>query len=836
MRRTGLPFARLFGLAWRQSLRELRAGEIRMLCLALVVAVAASVAIGYFTARLGAGMENRASEFLAADLVLLGSEPPRPEQVDAGLQRGLEHSRSLNFSTMAAGAEALQLASVKAVQANFPLRGEVRSAAAPDAPDQPGGAPAPGEAWVEPRLLLALDAKVGDRLDIGRKALTITRVLTYEPDRAGDFYSLTPRVLINLDDVAATGVIQPGSRVRYRELWRGEPQALAAYRQALTPALAANQRFEGPGDGNRQLGNALERAQRYLGLASLVAVVLAGVAVALSANRFAARRFDASALLRCLGLTRRDALVLYGLQLGLLGLAASLLGALLGWLAQLVLFELLHGLLPARLPAVGIGPALAGMGTGLVALVGFALPPLAALGRVPPLRVLRSDLQPVPLRTWLVYGCALLALGLIMWRLSLDLRLTLALLVGGLVAGLLFGSLLYLALRGLRRAMQGAPLAWRLGLGQLLRHPLAAVGQTLAFGLILLAMSLVVLLRGELLERWQAQLPAEAPNHFALNVLPDERQAFAAAVAGLSPHASPLYPIVQGRLVSVKGHPAQEGLEDDSRGGRATRRDLNLTWSAGLPDGNRLEGGQWWDALPAGDLPGVSLESELARSLGVGLGDTLGFVIGDRQIEARVTSLRQVSWDNFQPNFFVIFAPGALQDVPFTYLGSFYLPPGHDRELLALARQFPAVTLLPIDALLDQLRSILRQVSVAVEFVLLFVLAAGIAVLLAGLQATLDERIRQGALLRALGARRELLQRARRTEFILLGGASGLLAALGCEIVSALLYRLAFDLDWQPHPWLLLLPVLGALLVGAAGLLGTRRALTASPLLILRES
>ncbi|WP_423815083.1 ABC transporter permease, partial [Pseudomonas oryzihabitans] len=270
MNRTGLPLARLFLLAWRQSLREIRAGEIRMLCLALVVAVASSVAIGYFTARLGAGMENRASEFLAADLVLLGSEPARPEQVDAGLQLGLEHSRTLNFSTMAAGAEALQLASVKAVQANFPLRGEMRSAAAPDAPDQPGGAPAPGEAWVEPRLLLALDAKVGDRLDIGRKPLTISRVLTYEPDRAGDFYSLTPRVLINLDDVAATGVIQPGSRVRYRELWRGEPQALAAYRQTLTPGLAANQRFEGPGDGNRQLGNALERAQRYLGLASLV--------------------------------------------------------------------------------------------------------------------------------------------------------------------------------------------------------------------------------------------------------------------------------------------------------------------------------------------------------------------------------------------------------------------------------------------------------------------------------------------------------------------------------------------------------------------------------------
>ncbi|MFJ2549039.1 ABC transporter permease [Pseudomonas sp. NPDC087612] len=826
----------LFPLALRQLLRDARAGELRVLFFALLVAVAASTAIGYFGARLNGAMLLRATEFLGADLVLQGSSPAASEQISRGTALGLQHAQVVEFSSVIATDNGIQLSSIKAANDRYPLRGELRSAAEPYASETAGGGPAPGEAWVEPRLLAALELKIGDSIDVGMKTLRMSRVLTYEPDRAGNFYSLTPRVLINLADLEATGVVQPGSRVSYRELWRGEPEALASYRDAVSKNLAANQRLQDSRDGNQQIGGALGKAERYLNMASLVAVLLAGVAVALSASRFATRRFDASALLRCLGLSRRQALSLFCLQLAILGSIAALCGAALGWLAQLGLFQLLQGLMPAQIPPGGIGPALAGIATGLVALAGFALPPLAALGRVPPLRVLRRDLLPVPASSWLVYGAALFALGLIMWRLSLDLLLTFALLGGGLVAALLLGGLLLLGLRSLRRLLAGSPLAWRLGLGQLLRHPLAAAGQSLAFGLILLAMALIALLRAELLDTWQNQLPKDAPNYFALNILPDDKNSFAQRLSEFSAEAAPLYPVIPGRLTAINGEPVQQIVSKESTGDRAVQRDLSLTWAADLPQGNTLSEGQWWQAQPPADaLPGVSVEAELALSLKLKLGDQLTFSIGGLQRQVQVSSLRTVNWDSFQPNFYMIFQPQTLQDLPTTYLTSFYLAPGHDQQVVALSRAFPAVTILQVDALLEQLRSILAQVTLAVEYVLLFVLAAGLAVLFAGLQATLDERIRQGALLRALGAGRGLLVKARRIEFGLLGAASGLLAAIGCELITLVLYRYAFDLHWSPHPWLLLLPVLGALLVGGAGVYGTRRALNASPLAVLRE-
>jgi len=832
-----LPFARLLSLAARQLMRDARAGELRVLFFALVVAVAASTAIGYFGSRLNSAMLLRATEFLGADLILSGSTPAKPEQIETGTALKLDHSQIVIFSSVVATDNGIQLASVKAVDAAYPLRGELKSAEAPYQPEVSGGEPGPGEAWAEARVLVALNLKVGDNIDVGSTTLKLTRVLTYEPDRAGNFYSLTPRVMINMADLAATKVVQPGSRVSFRDLWRGTPENLAAYRKAIEAELAANQKIDDARDGNQQIGGALGKAERYLNMASLVAVLLAGVAVALSAARFAVRRFDASALLRCLGLSRNEALVLFSLQLAMLGIAASVTGALLGWLAQLGLFHLLENLMPAQVPPGGWLPALAGIGTGLVALAGFALPPLAALGRVPPLRVLRRDMLPIPASSWLVYGAALLALGLIMWRLSLDLVLTFALLGGGLIAAIVLGGVLLLALQSLRRLLAGASLPWRLGLGQLLRHPMAAAGQSLAFGLILLSMGLIALLRGELLDTWQNQLPKDAPNYFALNILPTERDNFAQRMSQLSTHSAPLYPMIPGRLMSINGEPVSKFVTKDSRGENATQRDLNLTWSAHLPEGNSITEGQWWsDQRPAADaIPGVSVETKLAKSLNMKLGDTLSFVIGGANHEVKVTSLRDINWDTFQPNFFMIFQPGTLPDVPTTYLTSFYLAPGHDQQIVELSRAFPAVTILQVEALLEQLRSILDQVTLAVQYVLLFVLAAGMAVLFSGLQATLDERIRQGALLRALGANRALLTKARRIEFGLLGAVSGVLAALGCELVSFALYRYAFNLEWSPHPWLLLLPLIGAMLVGGAGVFGTRRALNASPLTVLRE-
>ena len=830
-----MPLLRLLSLAIRQLLRDARAGELRVLFFALLVAVATSTAIGYFGARLNGAMLLRATEFLGADLLLEGSSPARPEQIDSGRELGLEHARIVEFSSVIATDNGIQLSSIKAVDSAYPLRGQLKSAAAPYASEESGGGPKAGEAWVESRLLTALNLKIGDSIDVGLQTLRLARVLTYEPDRAGNFYSLTPRVLISLDDLQATGVVQPGSRVSYKELWRGPAAALEHYRQLIKPGLAANQRLQDARDGNQQIGGALGKAERYLNMASLVAVLLSGVAVALSANRFAARRFDASALLRCLGLSRRETMLLFSVQLAVLGLLASLAGALLGWLAQLGLFYLLHDLLPNDVPPGGLLPAIAGIGTGLVALAGFAVPPLAALGRVPPLRVLRRDLLPIPSSTWMIYGAALFALGLIMWRLSLDLLLTFALLGGGLIAALFLGGLLLLLLQSLRRLLARSSLPWRLGLGQLLRHPLAAAGQSLAFGLILLSMALIALLRGELLDTWQNQLPKNAPNYFALNILPAEKQAFSDRLVQLSAPSAPLYPVVPGRLVSINGEPVREIVSKDSSGDRAVQRDLSLTWAADLPAGNSITEGQWWSSQTDDPVPGVSVEAKVAQSLKLKLGDRLIFTVAGVNREAQVTSLRSINWDNFQPNFFMIFQPGTLKDLPATYLTSFYLSPGHDQQIVELSRAFPAVTILQVEALLEQLRSILAQVTLAVEYVLLFVLAAGMAVLFSGLQATLDERIRQGALLRALGAERRLLIKARRIEFGLLGAVSGLLAALGSELISLVLYRFAFDLPWHPHPWLLLLPVIGALLVGGAGIFGTRRALNASPLSVLRE-
>jgi len=831
-----LPFLRLLNLATRQLLRDARAGELRVLFFALLVAVAASTAIGYFGARLNGAMLLRATEFLGADLVVEGSSPAKPEQIQAGEALKLDHAQIVVFSTVIATDAGIQLSSIKAVDTAYPLRGELKSAADLYQPEEVGQGPKPGEAWAESRLFPAVDLKIGDDIDVGSKTLKLTRVLTYEPDRAGNFYSLTPRVMINIADLQATGVVQPGSRVSYREMWSGPPEALAAYRKAIEPGLEPHQEIKDARDGSQQIGGALGKAERYLNMASLVAVLLAGVAVALSAARFAVRRFDASALMRCLGLSRNEALVLFSLQLAMLGLLASLSGALLGWLAQLALFALLHDLLPATVPAGGILPALAGIGTGLVALAGFALPPLAALGRVPPLRVLRRDVLPIPASSWLVYGAALLALGLIMWRLSLDLVLTFALLGGGVIAALVLGGLLLLTLKSLRRLLAGASLPWRLGLGQLLRYPLAAAGQSLAFGLILLSMGLIALLRGELLDTWQNQLPKDAPNYFVLNVLPDQKDAFAQQISKLSPHAAPLYPVVPGRLMNINDEPVNNFVTKDSRGENATRRDLNLTWAATLPEGNTLTSGNWWATDgETSAVPGVSVETKLAESLQIKLGDKLSFTVGGLSRDAVVTSLRDVNWDTFQPNFFIIFQPGTLQDLPTTYMTSFYLPAGNDKQIVELSRTFPAISLLGVEALLAQVRSILDQVTLAVQFVLLFVLAAGVAVLFSGLQSTLDERIRQGALVRALGAERALLIKARRIEFGLLGAVSGLLAALGCELVTFALYRYAFDLQWAPHPWLLLLPVIGALLVGGAGVFGTRRALNVSPLTVLRD-
>lgn len=824
-------------LAARLLVREWRAGELRIMLLALVIAVLVSTAISFFTDRLERGMSTRAAEFLGADL-RLSSRTPLPDEYLLNIFNfKLQHADVVDFSSVTSSTTEMQLSSIKAVSPGYPLRGELRISdsllgsekIADDIPEQ-------GEVWVEGRLLKLLGLEIGQSLEIGYAQLNISAVITHEPDRAGDFYSLTPRVLMNIADLPATQVIQPGSRVRYNLLLSGDANDIDDYRRWVTPLLTDDQQLAAVNDDNRQIGNALNRANQFLSLASITAVVLAGVAVAMSANRFASRHYDTSALLRCLGASRRRTLQLFIAQLLGLGMLATVIGLALGWLMQWGLVNLLRELLPPDLPAAGYQPLIVGTATGLVALIGFALPPLLRLGRVSPLRVLRRELTPMPASAWLIYGVALAGLCLLMWQFTGNLTMTLAVIAGGALAALLFGSLIWALLYASASRLRHASLAWRLGSGQLLKQPGAAAGQVLAFGLILMSMLVIFILRSELLDTWQAQLPADAPNHFALNILPAEEQAFRDKLNEIGAQSAPLYPVTPGRLTAINGIAVRQQVTKDSEGERAISRDLSLTSGADLPADNQLVAGQWWDQLPATTEQRVSIEAELAKSLGVALNDQLSFVIGAEMVDARVSSIRSVNWDNFTPNFYMIFAPGVLDGKPTTLLTSFHLAAGQRDNLRKLTQAFPAMTLLEVDSLLEQLRDILSQVTLAVEYVLVFVLLAGFTVLFASLQSTLDTRLYEGALLRTLGARRQLLRQANRLEFALLGMLAGLLAIVAAELITVLLYHWVLKLPWRPHYLLwLFAPLGGALLVGIAGALGTRAVVKQSPMLLINR-
>jgi len=830
-----IRFLTIFTLAIKQSLRELRSPELYTLFFALLVAVASSSTIAHFADRLHQAMQLRASEFLAADLVVSGSIAIDESLIEQGLALGLEPAQTVSFATMLSSDDGMHLASIKAVNEHYPLRGALKSSAQLGSVELSGGRPNPGEVWLDVQLFNLLSIQPGDKIEIGATELIASHVLTYEPDSAGGFSAFTPRVIMNIADLSATQAIQPGSRIHYRQLWRGDTQALARYSKAIESQLAPQQKIEQLSDGNPQLNNALERAQQYLNLASLAAILLASVSIALSASNFANKRYDHAALLRCFGLSRRQTLLLFTLQLLLIGLLASLVGIALGWFGQHALFALLADLLPDDIPPASVQASLTALFTGLVSLLGFGLPPLIALGQVSPLRVLRRDLQPMPTAGWLIYSLAIASLALIMWRLSLDLRLTLIILFGGLGFALVLGAAIYLLLKRLTAVLAQRNLAWRLGLGHLLRKPLLAVGQILAFALIIFAMALVVLLRSELLDSWQQQLPEQAANHFAFNIMPHEQTEFARQLQKISPQIAEFYPMTPGRLTHINDQPVLQGLAADSRALTTVQRDLNLTWADQPPQNNQITAGQWWSATSTSDAIEISVEQELAKQLDLQLGDSVTFNLGGQIINSQVSNLRSVDWGSMQPNFFVIFAPERLGNLPYTWITSFYLAPEQDAELRQLNQNFPAVSLLRIEALLGQLRAILAQVTLAVEFILLFVLAAGITVLLAGVQSTLASRIHQGALLRALGTQKRLLLKVNLYEFSTLGLASGMLAWLGCELTSFLLYQYVFKLSWQPHLWLLLLPLLGAVLINIAGLVGTRRVLNSSPLSILRN-
>jgi len=823
-----------FNLALRLLWRDSRSGELTILILALIIAVTSSTAIALFSDRLQRTMTNQTAEFLAADLVIASPAPVPAEWLTKAMQLNLTQARTAEFSSVLIEHDELLLAGVKAVSAAYPLRGFLKTTTTDYSTETiTQNGPEKGTAWLEKRILSALKLKLGDQLTVGEKQLTISNIITYEPDKKGDFYSFSPRVMINEGDLEATGIVQPGSHVHYNFQFTGETKALTEFKQWIKPQLNPSQRIMDIHEDRPELGSALDRAERYLGLSSTLVILISGVAIAMATRRYTERHFNATALLRCLGCKQNEILWLYSSQFIVLGVLASAIGCLLGWFAQEALFHLLRGLLPQHVASPGLLAVFFGFIIGMAVLLGFALPPLLRLKQVSPLRVLRRELEPLPSSAWLIYGLSIGIIGLLIWKYTDDIKMTATILGVGLMTLLALGLLIYSLLNLTCKLLPSMSLIWRFGLQGLLRNSRVSVSQILAFSITLVAMVLSFTVRTDLIDNWQKQLPDNAPNHFALNIFPDQQAAFQQELQQQHIDGSRFYPVVKGRLVEINHTPVQQSVSKDTQGDNATHRELSLTWTKELPEENKIVAGNWWNNQQTGL---VSVEQKLADSLKIKPGDLLTFTVGSQQINATVASIRELRWDTMKPNFYMIFSPGTLDAYPSTFITSFYLPEIQKNVLNTLVKKYPGTTILEVDLILKQFKTILTQLTEAINYLLYFALMAGFTVLFAAVYATLDNRIYEGALMRTLGANRSLLRKTHIIEFFALGLISGLLAVLISEAIIYVLYTQVMHMDYRPSLYLWpVIPVAGALFVGIAGCWGVRHVLNKSPLRVLRE-
>lgn len=823
-------------LAARSLKRDLRAADVRALFVALVLAVAASTMIAFFLDRLERGLERQAGQMLGGDLVLEQRDPFSDELRATLEQAGFTLSDQVDLVSMISQGERFQPASLKAVDDVYPHYG-VSHVDRGNGVEQIASGPPPGEAWADPRLAELVEIAIGDRVQVGQAELTISGIIEREADQSAGFGNFNPRLMLNTADLESTGLVQPGSRIEFELLAAGPPEALDQVQGLLTQLRRDGVEVRDVRVDRPQLGNALQRAESYLGLAGLAAVLLAGVAVAMSTRRYVERHLDTAALLRCFGASQYQLVTIFSLQLLGLALMASLIGALLGLVGQAVLLWLLTSFLPMTLPPPGIMPLWLGIFTALAVLVGFAGPTLLRIKQVSALKVLRRELDPLPPAAWLVVGVASIVFGGLLWLYSGSFSLALALLVGGAVLLSLLWGVSSLLLKGMLRALQrltgGSEWAQALRLGgrQLARRKQAGLGQLLAFSITFFAMAMIVLVRGDLLTTWQDQLPADTPNYFAINIQPSERDAFEQAVAPRVETQSTLYPMVRGRITQINGQAPREAVPPDARGDNSLRRELNLTWQSELPEGNQVVAGQWFVAEPQGWMSEVdatvssesqtvpiSVEDGLAERLGLGIGDEITFAVGSDSITTHIQSLRSLNWDSFNPNFFVIFPPGVLESFGHSFITAFHLPDQEQGLVRELVIDFPGVSLLNVDAILGQVRDVLTQVTRAVELVLVLVLLAGVSVLYAALTASRPVRAHESGLLRVFGAGNRMISRVQGAEYALLGFASGVLGALLAELATAALYLYWLDLTPRLHLGLwLALPIGGALLIGLIG-------------------
>lgn len=823
-------------LAWQQLRSQWHSGEVRVLFLALVLAVAATTAVGFFTDRIQSALVRQGGLLLGADLVVSADHVLPAHFAETAAKDGLRAARTIEFPSMAIHGDLSRLAEIKAVSERFPLRGELTIAEDLAGPGHAASfVPQPGTAWLETRLANLLALRVGDMVEVGDRKLRVSAILQREPSRGGDMFSIAPRLMMNIADVPSTGLIQFGSRIKYQLLLAGDARQIERYADWAKQELARGEKVEDVRSARPEMKRALDKAQQFLGLSAMVSVILAMVAMYLASLPYVQRSLDSYALMRCFGASRATISRILLYQTMFMGIIGSVVGCVLGYTAQAGLAALAGSLFLERLPAPGWVPVAAGFVTGLATMLSVVWPQLTRLRDVPALRILRRDLGERSMLGRFSYAPSIVILvGLVMWHaqsvklggITLATFFGLLLVVGLVAAGL--GRLLY------RYSNEGVG-GWRLGLANLQRRSRMTVAQVSGFSLGLMALILLALVRSDLLQNWQASLPADAPNRFVINIQPDQIAGIRAFFTASGLHGASVHPMVKGRLVEVNGKPVVVERYTDEQARRLAEREFNLSWAADMQVDNTLVAGHWWSLQEHGQ-PLISLEQGLADKLGLKLGDVLTYDIAGTRIALTVSSLRKVEWDTMRANFFAVTPPGVLDRFAASYITSFHLPLGREVTLNQLVKRFPNLTVIDIAELMQQVRGIMQKMTNAVEYVFAFSLLAGLAVLYAALVATREERIREVALLRVLGASRRQLLASMLTEFTAIGALAAIVATLVASGVAWYVSVSLLDIPYQFNPRLALTALLGAaLLVPFAAWLGLRGFLDRPPRTLLHS-
>ena len=832
---------RTLGHALRMTRRDWRAGELRFLLAALAVAVAALSAVGFFVDRMNAALERDATELLGADLLVRSDYPLRDAWRAEALARGLTSADVVSFPSMAttgrAETEDTRLVAVKAVSSAYPLRGDLRLRTK-NTELTTKGSPQAGTVWVDTALLSLRGLHLGDVMTLGERRFTIAAEILLEKDRGAGFMNFAPRVMLALQDLESTGLVQNGSRITYRLQLAGNSSDIAAFQRWLENEIKVNEvrgvQLESLESGRPEMRTTLERARQFLSLVSLLTAMLAALAIAMAARRFMQRHLDAVAMLRCLGLKQNEVTLIYLIEFILIGTIGSLIGAAIGFAAHFLLLEWLGALMTTQLPPPGWMPLVQGVATGLLLLLGFAIPPVLQLRNVPHNRVIRREQDPPKAFTISGYLLALASfMGLLLWQ-ARDLRLGL-LTFGGfitLLAVSFMAGWLLLRLVQSVRVPPGWP-AWRFAQTSLKRRPAATILQIVALSLGLMALLLLTVVRQDLVAAWRQSSPPDAPNHFIINIQPDQREAVAQELTKNGIADVGLDPMIRGRLLQVDGRNISSATYTEERAQRLVEREFNLSTLTELPAHNTITEGRWFDNAQ----PEASVEQGLAKTLGLKLGDLLRFDVGGQSVDVKITSLRKLDWGSMRVNFFVILNPSAAQNLPATYITAFHLPATQQSLVNQLVRHYPNLTIVDVGSMVVQVQQVIDQVIAAVEFLFLFTLVSGVMVLAAAMLISQNERAHEAGLLRALGATRRELSRAQWVECLLVGAAAGVLAASGASLVGWVLAHQVFEFEWQFSPLVWIVGIAAGIACAfLGGWFGLRNVLSRPPIQTLREA